>query len=92
MFWWEVQLDDNRDIPNINADCYIAICNPIDVEEADLDEHGNPCESAHFIENTAFVVVMTVDDNPRSAIMRALGRLSPNDRKKAREEGVWWPV
>lgn len=86
MFWWEVQIDDRDDIGD--ACVYVCSTQRIEKEEADVGENGDPCESVHFVESSAFVVVQTIDDNYRSAVIRAIGLLSPDIRDK--EENVQW--
>lgn len=88
-YWWEVMFDDRREQPYKGATALEATVESISYEDADQDRNGDPAESTHFIENTVFCVVHTVDDSPYTAVRRAMMQLRP-DIVEAREDVRWY--
>jgi hypothetical protein len=87
VYWWEVQFEDRRNLP-VDVANYSVTVESIALGDVDRDEKGHYCESTHFIEQDAFVVVKTVNNDPFDAIKRAV-ELMRTDIRTNRESVVW---
>ena len=91
-FWWEVEFTDRRldkPLTKATAHAMTATVERLDLDDVDVDQAtGKPVEVTSFIENTAYFVVRTLEDEPMAAVRRAISLMYPTIMSD-REEVQW---